>query len=59
MLLPFGKYKGQMLNAIFKTDKRYIEWLVTTPWYNQRFGDYAKELVDRSLETMEEGNLSG
>ena len=43
MLLPFGKYKGQMLNAIFKTDKRYIEWLVTTQWYNQRFGDYAKE----------------
>jgi ribonuclease HI len=43
MLLPFGKYKGQMLNVIFKTDKRYIEWLVTTPWYNQRFKDYAKE----------------
>ena len=43
MLLPFGKYKGQMLNAVFKNDKRYIEWLVTAPWYNQRFSDLANE----------------
>ena len=43
MLLPFGKYKGQMFNMVFKNDKRYIEWLVTAPWYNQRFSDLANE----------------
>ena len=41
--MPFGKYKGQGLNTVFKNDKRYIEWLVTTDWYNTRFSDYAKE----------------
>ena len=43
MLMPFGKHRGKNLNTVFKTDKRYIEWLVTTDWYNTRFGDYAKE----------------
>ena len=43
MLMPFGKYKGQKLNLVFKNDKRYIEWLVTTPWYNQRFSTLANE----------------
>ena len=109
MLMPFGKHRGKNLNTVFKTDKRYIEWLVTTDWYNTRFSNYAKkskellndydknivlsdniniytdgscafngmkgatksltnttdvakgvalELVDRSLETMEEGKPS-
>ena len=43
MLMPFGKHRGKNLNIVFKTDKRYIEWLVTTDWYNQRFSDYAKK----------------
>ena len=43
MLMPFGKYKGENLNIVFKKDKRYIEWLITTDWYNQRFNDYAKK----------------
>ena len=41
--MPFGKHRGKNLNIVFKTDKRYIEWLVTTDWYNQRFSDYAKK----------------
>ena len=43
MLMPFGKHKGKNLNTVFKNDKRYVEWLVTTDWYNTRFSDYAKE----------------
>jgi ribonuclease HI len=43
MLMPFGKHRGKNLNIVFKTDKRYIEWLVTTDWYNERFSDYAKK----------------
>ena len=42
-MLPFGKYKGQHLKDVFNNDKRYIEWLVTTKWYNQRFHDLASE----------------
>ena len=48
-MLPFGKYKGQQLNDIFNKDKRYVEWLITTPWYNQRFHDLAyqsKKLIN-------------
>ena len=43
MLMPFGKHRGKNLNTVFKTDKRYIEWLVTTDWYNTRFSNYAKK----------------
>ena len=43
MLLPFGKYKGQDLKNVFNSDKRYVEWLITTPWYNQRFSSLASE----------------
>ena len=42
-MLPFGKYKGQQLKNVFNKDKRYIEWLVTTPWYNERFHTYFEE----------------
>ena len=42
-MLPFGKYKGQQLKNIFDKDKRYIEWLVTTPWYNEKFHTYFEE----------------
>ena len=43
MLMPFGKHRGKNLNTVFKTDKLYIEWLVTTDWYNTRFSNYAKK----------------
>ena len=42
-MLPFGKYKGQQLKNVFDIDKRYIEWLITTPWYNERFQMLARE----------------
>ena len=42
-MLPFGKYKGQQLKNVFDKDKRYIEWLVTTPWYNEKFHTYFEE----------------
>ena len=28
--LYFGKYKGKFISEIAKTDKRYLEWLLTT-----------------------------
>jgi len=42
-MFPFGKYRGQHLKDVFNNDKRYVEWLVTTPWYNKRFHDLASE----------------
>ena len=42
-MLPFGKYKGKYLNDVFHKDKRYIEWLISTQWYNQRFSILANE----------------
>ena len=42
-MLPFGKYKGQQLKNVFNKDRRYIEWLVTTPWYNEKFHTYFEE----------------
>ena len=51
-MLPFGKYKRQQLSDVFLKDKKYIEWLVTTDWYNIRY----PELTSISNKLIEKYN---
>ena len=41
-MFPFGKYKGQQISEVFKRDKKYVDWLVTTEWFTTRFVDLCK-----------------
>ena len=41
-MFPFGKYKGQQIKEVFKRDKKYVDWLVTTEWFTTRFIDLCK-----------------
>tara|TARA_Y100000389_G_scaffold40621_1_gene35203 strand:- start:739 stop:1377 length:639 start_codon:yes stop_codon:yes gene_type:complete len=41
-MFPFGKYKGQQISEVFKRDKKYVDWLVTTEWFTTRFIDLCK-----------------
>ena len=49
MLLIWKILIIQGLKTVFKNLKRYVEWLVTTDWYNTRFSDYAKEMFIRKV----------
>ena len=51
-MLPFGKYKGKQITDVFIKDKKYIDWLVTTDWYNKKF----PELTELSNKLIKEYN---
>lgn len=36
-VIPFGKYKGQPVEVL-QQDTNYAEWLMTQPWFKERFG---------------------
>src|SRR4051812_20167125 len=31
----FGKHKGKTYDDVFKTDKKYLQWILTQEWFNQ------------------------
>lgn len=35
-LVPFGKYKGQPIEAMAQ-DQQYVEWLTQQPWFKERY----------------------
>jgi len=51
-MLPFGKHKGEQISNVFNKDKKYIEWLVTTDWYNIRY----PELMNISNKIIKKNN---
>ena len=57
MLMPFGKYKGLGLKTVFKNDKRYVEWLVTTDWYN--FGQEIQTIPSNTILSSEAQIFNG
>ena len=58
MIISFGKYKGTLFKNIIKNDRQYIEWLLTTDWFEKRIEhreafDECKKLIkidDNSIE---------
>jgi uncharacterized protein (DUF3820 family) len=40
--MPFGKYKGRLLEEIFVDDPSYLDWLAAQDWFHTEFeGLYA------------------
>lgn len=35
-IIPFGKYKGQPVEAMAQ-DKQYVDWLTAQPWFRDKF----------------------
>ena len=52
MFIHFGKYRNQCLKDILEKDKKYLEWLITQPWYKIKF----KELCDQTIHLLNEKN---
>jgi hypothetical protein len=43
-LIPFGKYKGQPLEAI-KHDKQYLDWLSTQDWFREKYANVYQQII--------------
>ncbi len=37
--MPFGRHKTHSLRCIFETDRQYLVWCLTQPWFRTKFGD--------------------
>jgi hypothetical protein len=36
-IMPFGKHKGQPLEALAQQNRPYLEWLSTQEWFRHRY----------------------
>ncbi len=52
MFIHFGKYRNQCLKDILEKDQRYLEWLITQPWYKIKF----KDLCNHTIHLLNEKN---
>jgi uncharacterized protein (DUF3820 family) len=53
-VMPFGKYKGRLLEELLVDDPAYVEWLADQEWFRTQFeGLYAAIINFDELETSE------
>jgi ribonuclease HI len=52
-LIPFGKYRNITLTDIYSKDKKYLIWLNTQPWFQIKFTDIHKSLIQLLDENKE------
>ena len=45
MIIPFGKYQNSELITIFNTDKQYLQWLATQPWFAIKHKDIYNDYI--------------
>lgn len=51
-IIPFGKYKGQPLEAI-ADDRQYVEWLLAQAWFQQRHQHLYQVIINNFAEPSE------
>lgn len=51
-IVPFGKYKGQPLEAIVH-DKQYVDWLCSQDWFREKFGGLHSIIINNFSEPTE------
>lgn len=51
-LIPFGKYKGQPVEAMAE-DKQYTDWVVAQPWFRERYGNLYAVIINNFCEPSE------
>ena len=52
MFIHFGKYRNECLKDILEKDQKYLEWLITQPWYKIKF----KDLCNQTVHLLNEKN---
>jgi len=54
-VMPFGKYKGRLLEEILVDDPSYLDWLVAQDWFRTEFPALHAAIInfDAELESEE------
>jgi hypothetical protein len=51
-VVPFGKYRGQPVELLL-ADQKYLEWLRTQPWFEERYRDIYNVVINYGSEPQD------
>jgi hypothetical protein len=51
-LIPFGKYKGQPLEAL-QNDKKYLDWITSQDWFRDKYANIYNVIINNFQEPTE------
>src|SRR5437660_7532041 len=52
-VVPFGKYKGRLIEELLVDDPSYLQWLAGQQWFRDRFAVLYQVVINRSGEPQE------
>jgi hypothetical protein len=52
-VVPFGKYKGRLIEELLVDDPKYLEWLSGQPWFRDKFFMLHQVIINRGAEPEE------
>jgi hypothetical protein len=52
-IVPFGKYKGRLIEEVLADDPGYIEWLTGQDWFRTKFTVLHQVIINRGAEPEE------
>ena len=59
MIISFGKYQNKTLKSIYDTDRQYLKWLATQPWFAIKYKEIYKEYLSlNETEKVEDKDLN-
>src|SRR5262245_55636640 len=52
-IIPFGKYKGRLLDEVLADDPGYLQWLCGQDWFRAKFNILHQVIINRGAEPEE------
>jgi uncharacterized protein (DUF3820 family) len=52
-IVPFGKYKGRLVEELLVDDPDYVEWLSSQDWFRAKFVSLHQVIINRGAEPEE------
>jgi uncharacterized protein (DUF3820 family) len=52
-IIPFGKYKGRLVDEVLVDDPGYLQWLAGQDWFRAKFNILHQVIINRGGETQE------
>src|SRR5262245_55635383 len=52
-IIPFGKYKGRLVDEVLVDDPAYLQWLAGQDWFRAKFNILHQVIINRGAEPEE------
>jgi uncharacterized protein (DUF3820 family) len=52
-IVPFGKYKGRLVEELLADDPQYLEWLSSQDWFRVKYVSLHQTIINRGAEPEE------